>query len=149
MNLYRINDTVLNLERINGVYDLRVPQADAPAGQRILRVVFDNAQIDLTGDEARVFRRWFRHSSKNLTPHKDEEGAELVSPEDQVKRSLDALLVLIDHSRPRDPAVRQAARRLADLIDYHITGELLPARASEFEKTLVLPHEEQKPVENG
>jgi hypothetical protein len=148
MNLYRIGDTVLNLDRINGIYDHHITaDAGATAGRDVLRVVFDNAQIDLTGREAQVFRRWFRHTSKNLSPFRDEDGTELVSPEDQVRKSLDALIALIDHqARPRDPGVRHAAHRLAALIDRFITGELQPARADDFERSLGMAHDEAHTV---
>jgi hypothetical protein len=141
MNLYRIGDTVLNVERVNGIMDHLNPVG--PGERRVLRVLFDNTHIDLDGAEAEVFRRWFRHSARNLTPHRDEDGEELVSPEDQVRKELQHLIVLIDRSRPRDRATRQAARQLWQLVDQFLTGELRPARAEEFSRILTEVRDDQ------
>ena len=135
MNLFRIGNTVLNMDRINGILEHQVPtEPGAPAGRTVLRIVFDNAQIDLSDKDAQTFRRWYRHAARNLAPHTDEDGEALVSPEDQVRVAFETLLRLIDGARPRDPVMRHTAHRLAVIIDHFLTGELEPARATDFEK---------------
>jgi hypothetical protein len=143
MNLYRIGDTVINVDRVNGIVDHQNPAGPGDPGvRRVLRVLFDNTHIDLDGQEAEVFRRWFRHTARNLTPHRDEDGEELVSPEDQVRKELQHLIVLIDRARPRNRVARQAAHHLWHLVDQLLTGELRPARAEEFSRTLSEAHDD-------
>lgn len=147
MNLYKIGDTVINMDRVNGIQDHQAPiDPRAPAGQTVVRVLFDNTTLDLVGREARTFRQWFRHTARNLAPHKDEDGEELIAPEEQLKRASEHLLGLIDHARPRDTAVRHAAHRLAGMIDEYITGELQPARARSFERILEPAHAKAQPA---
>ena len=137
MNLYRIGTTVLNLNRINGILDIHVPtDPGASGGRTVLRILFDHGQIDLSGKEAEVIRRWYRHASQNLAPHVDEDGEQLVSPEDQVRQAIEALVGRIDRTRPKDSVMRHTAHRVRDIIDPFLTGELQPARASDFEKSL-------------
>lgn len=135
MDLYRIGTTVLNLNRINGILDIHVPtDPGASGGQTVLRILFDHGQIDLSGKEAEVIRRWYRHASQNLAPHVDEDGEQLVSPEDQVRQAIEALVGRIDRTRPRDSVMRHTAHRVRDIIDLFLTGELQPARISDFDK---------------
>jgi hypothetical protein len=135
MNLYRIGNTVLNLDRVNGILDVAGPnRPDASGGGNLLRILFDQGQIDLTGKEAEILRRWYRHASQNLAPHKDEDGEDLVSPEDQVRESFDALVARIDRLRPGDSVLRHAAHRIRDIIDLFLTGELQAARADDFQR---------------
>jgi hypothetical protein len=68
--------------------------------------------------------------------HKNEEGEDLVSPEDQLKRLSEHVVALVDHARPRDSGARHAVHHLASLIDQYITGELQPARAKAFERLI-------------
>jgi hypothetical protein len=136
MNLYRIGKTVLNLDRINGVVDHQVPaDADGQAGRTVLRVMFDHSYIDLADKEAQVFRHWFRHAARTLDPHKDEAGVELISPDDQVRRTCAFLRDLIDRDRPRDRTMRHTVHRLEQLLDEFLTGELRPVRVKTFEKS--------------
>lgn len=133
MNLYRIGNKVLNLDRVNGL--IEVPATTAPDGtaaEAALRVVFDHGCIDLTGKDAEVLRRWYRRASQNLAPHRDEDGEELVSPEDQVRESLHTLVARIDRMRPSDASLRGAAHRVRTIVGRFLTGELPPARADEF-----------------
>jgi hypothetical protein len=135
MKLYRIGDTVLNMDRVNGIIDHHAPADPDGAGDRtVLRIVFDHATIDLTEKEAQVFRRWYRHASLNLAPHKDETGEPLLWPEDQVAKAFETLLRRIDRARPRDSAMRHTAHRVKGIIDQYLTGELQPVRAREFER---------------
>jgi hypothetical protein len=137
MDLYRIGNTVLNMDRVNGIQDhQRLAEADAPAGATVTRVLFDSTTIDLVGAEAETFRQWFRHAARNLMLHRDEDGEELISPEEQLKRVADHLVKLTGHARPRNAAVRHGARRLAGLIAEYITGELRPVRARQFAKSM-------------
>jgi hypothetical protein len=137
MNLYRIGDTVLNMDRINGIQDHQPSTAPgAPAGQTVIRVQFDATTIELTGAEAMTFRQWFRHAARNLMIHKDEDGEDLISPEDQLRRVSAHVLALVDRARPRDSAVRHAVHHLSVMIDEYITGELQHARARTFEKSI-------------
>jgi hypothetical protein len=134
MNLYRVGKTILNVDRINGILDHQVPAGpDAPDGRTVLRVLFDHAHIDLTDKEAQIFRYWFRHAARSLDPHKDEDGEELVSPDEQVRKASEILRDLIDRERPRDRVMRYAVRRLGRIIDQFLTGELRPVRAKNFE----------------
>jgi hypothetical protein len=141
MNLYRIGSTVLNMDRVNGIQDQQAP-ADpaAPAGRRVIRVLFDGTTIDLVGEEARTFRQWFRHAARSLVIHKDEDGEDLISPEEQLKRLSDHVLALVDRARPRDSSVRSAVHRLSGMVDEFITGELQHVRAKNFEKSLEGAH---------
>jgi hypothetical protein len=137
MNLYRIGNKVFNLDRLNGIVDVSRPDGhDAPGGGTVLRILFDHGHLDLTGDEAEILRRWYRHASRNLAPHRDEDGEELISPEDQVRDSVEALVARIDRVRPADSASRHTAHRVRDIIDQFITGELRPARAKDFDDSL-------------
>jgi hypothetical protein len=143
MDLYRIGKTVLNLDRINGILDHHVTaDPGAPDGQTVLRILFDQAHIDLAGKEAEAFRYWFRHVSRSLDPHRDEDGEELISPDMQVRRAIEILQGLIDRDRPRDRVMRHIAHRLGHVIDRFLTGELQPARVKDFEKDFKEPHHE-------
>jgi hypothetical protein len=133
MNLYRIGNKVLNLDRLNGILDVDAPTGpEAPPEGAALRALFDQGEIALTGKDAEAFRGWYRHASHNLTPHRDENGEALVSPEDQVRESLEALVAQIDRARPGDSALRRTAHRLRDLVGLFLTGELQPVPAKEF-----------------
>jgi hypothetical protein len=137
MNLYRIGDTVLNLDRVNGIQDRPPgPDAAAAAGHAVIRVLFDTTTLTLEGAEAESFRRWFRHAAQNLIEHKDENGEGLIAPEEQLKRVSALLVSLIDRARPRDPAARHFVHHLAAMIDQYITGELRPVPARRIEKLL-------------
>ena len=147
MNLIRIGDTVLNLDRISGILDHQHPaDPGGPAGVHVIRVMFDGTTIELAGIEAQAFRQWFRHASRSLLLHKDEDGEDLVSPEDQLARVSDQLLALIDHARPRNAAVRQAAHRLSGLIKEYMTGELRHVRARSFERSLADSDSDAEPA---
>jgi hypothetical protein len=134
MNLIKIGNAVFNVDRINGIQDHLTLAQPSMAGQQqtVTRVLFDQGHIDLTGAEAKTFRRWYRHAARDIAPHKDEEGEELVAPEDQVRQAFDVLLNHIDHMRPRDSALRHTAHLLSGMIDRYITGELEPVRATQF-----------------
>jgi hypothetical protein len=141
MNLIRIGDTVLNLDRVSGIQDHQHPRDTGGAADgNVVRVLFDATTIELVGIEALTFRQWFRHAARNLNMHKDEDGEDLVSPEEQLERVSQQLLALIDHARPRNAAVKQAAHRLSALIAEYITGELRPVRARSFER-IIAPSE--------
>jgi hypothetical protein len=137
MNLYRIGNKVLNLDRVNGIVDVAGPTDPNGTGDGgVLHVLFDQGEIDLTGIEAEIFRRWYRHASRNLNPHKDEDGEDLVSPEDEVRKSIEALVARIDRVRPADSALRHTAHRVRSIVLQFLTGELRPARATDFEAVL-------------
>jgi hypothetical protein len=147
MNLYRIGDTVLNMDRVNGIQDHQPPSdLSAVAGANVIRVLFDTTTIDLRGVEAQTFRQWFRHAARNLVLHKDEDGEELMSPAEQLQRVSDRLLMTIDRSRPRNAAVQHAAHRLSGLINDYITGELHPVRTKDFEKSIATVEAEGDPA---
>jgi hypothetical protein len=136
MNLYQIGKTIINVDRVNGIVDHVVPAGtDGPNRQAVLRILFDHGSVDLTGTEALVFRSWYRHASRRLERHHDEDGEELVSPDEQVRRSWEFLRGLVDRQHPRDPAMRQTVHRLGQIIDQFLTGELQPARASTFARS--------------
>jgi hypothetical protein len=147
MDLYRIGKTVLNLDRINGILDHHVTaDPGAPDGQAVLRILFDQVHIDLTGKEAEAFRYWFRHVSRSLDPHRDEDGEELISPDMQVRRAFEILQGLIDRDRPRDRVMRLTAHRFGHIIDQFLTGELQPARAKDFERGFEEQHLGAHPI---
>jgi hypothetical protein len=150
MNLIKIGSVVLNVDRINGIQDHLSLAHPSMAGQHqmVTRVLFDQAHIDLTGAEAKIFRRWYRHAARDIAPHKDEEGEELVSPEDQLRQAFDVLLNHIDHIRPRDSVLRHTAHLLSGMIDRYITGELDPVRTTQFARQFSAPHAESA-VEPG
>jgi hypothetical protein len=138
MNLYRIGNTILNVDRINCILDHQTsPDPGAPAGRTVLRVLFEDAHVDLTDKEAQVFRNWFRHASRNLDPHKDEYGEDLVSPDEQMRRACQILRDLIDRDHPRDRVMRHVVHRLGHTIDQFLTGELQPVRAKDFERDVM------------
>jgi hypothetical protein len=140
MNLIKIGGTVLNVDRINGIQDHLIPSDPSTAGQRtVIRVLFDNTHIDLAGVDAKTFRRWYRHLARDISPRKDEDGEELISQEEQLQRAFEVLMSLIDRVRPRDAALRNAARLLSGMVDKYITGELEPIRASQFERHFAAP----------
>jgi hypothetical protein len=142
MNLYSIGNTVLNMDRIIGIQDhVAASGTDPAAGRSVLRVLFEGAQIDLMGREAQTFRRWFRHTARNLDPHKDEYGEELISPEEQLRRGFESLLAKIERMRPRDADVRHAAHRMGRIIDHYLTGELQPVRAKDFASSFEVGHD--------
>lgn len=135
MNLFRFGSTTLNMERVNGIQDN--PPADEGgknAGRNFIRILFDDRTIELTGTDAQALRHWIRHNARNLMPKIDENGVELLSPEDQLVRLTESLLHAIEHARPVDATVRKAARRMTDMIERYITGELEPMRADEFRR---------------
>jgi hypothetical protein len=134
MNLIKVGHLVLNVDRINGIHDHLAVAGNPPeAGPRtVTRVLFDQGHIDLTGADAKSLRRWYRHIARDIAPHRDEEGEELISPEEQVHRVLEMVVSHIDRVRPRDPSLRSAAHELVGLVDRYITGELGPVRASHF-----------------
>jgi hypothetical protein len=133
MKLYRIGNKVLNLERLNGIIDVSAPDGpEGSHGETVLRLYFDQGEIDISGKEAEVLRRWYRHASYNLAPHKDEHGEELISPEDQVRESIEALVARIDKGRHGDLVLRRAAHQVKVLAAQFITGELQPARVRDF-----------------
>jgi hypothetical protein len=137
MNLLTIGNTVINVERINGIQDQQTPsEPGATAGERVLRVLFDEGMIELAGVDARIMRKWLRHNARNLAPRVDEDGAEFVSPEDQLLAVCDHLLALIQRAPPADSAIRKTARRLSDMIENYITGELRHVRAEDFKRRL-------------
>lgn len=127
MNLYRIGNHVLNIDRLNGILD---------AGGGTLRVIFDQGEIELTGKEAEAFRYWYRHASHNLVPRCDEDGEELIPPEDQVRESLDVLVAQVDRTRPGDSAMRRSAHRLRVVVERFLTGELQAVPARDFRESL-------------
>jgi hypothetical protein len=142
MNLFSIGNTVLNMDRIIGIQDHVAAISSGTAGDRsVLRVLFEGAQIDLAGKEAQTFRRWFRHTARNLDPHKDEYGEELISPEEQLRRGFESLLSKIERSRPRDSDVRHTAHRLGRIIDHYLTGELQSVRARDFASSFEVGHD--------
>jgi hypothetical protein len=141
MNLYRIGNMVLNMDRVNGILDHHV-RGDA-AGPRVLRVLFDDGHIDLDGHDAESFRQWFRHVARHLGPQRDEDGEELISPEEQMRKGFETLLVRIDQTRPRDGVLRRTAHRLADMLDHYLTGELQPVRVKDFESDFAPPPGEE------
>jgi hypothetical protein len=136
VNLYRVGQTVLNIDLINGIVDNLVP-ADPGAndGRTVLRVFFEQSYIDLTGREAEAFRYWFRHSARCLDLHRDPDGEELISPHDQVRKAFEILRDHIDRERPRDREMGRIVHRLEHILDQFLTGELQPARSREFEMT--------------
>ena len=137
MNLYKIGDMTLNMDRVNGYQEIHVPAgSEASAGQHAVRVLFDNGSIDLTGAEAQALRQWIRHQVHNLTPKVDEDGERLIGPEDQLRSVTSHLLALIDNAGSKDAAVRSTAHRLSALIDNYLTGQLKSVRAKGFEKRL-------------
>jgi hypothetical protein len=107
MSLYRIGKTVINVDRINFILDHQV-LADSGAPE-----------------------------GRRLDPHTDENGEELVSPDDQVRKACAALYDLIDSQRPGDRVMRHAAHRLRHIIDQFLTGELEPVCVTNFERDLV------------
>ena len=147
MNLIKIGNVVLNVDRINGIQDHLPVAHPSMAGQQqlVTRVLFDQGHIDLTGTDARSFRRWYRHAARDIAPHKDEEGEELISPEDQLRQAFDVLLNNIDHLRPRDPALRHTAHLFSGLIDRYITGELDPVRTTQFTRHYSAPQADATP----
>jgi hypothetical protein len=143
MNLFKLGDMVLNMDRVNGVQDHPLPpDGSSPAAQDTIRVLFDNATIDLSGPEAHALRRWVRHNSRNLAPTKNEDGELLVHPENQLTRVADLLVDLVDRARPRDSTTRSVARRLANMIESYITGQLQPVSARSFEREFESPQAE-------
>jgi hypothetical protein len=137
MNLYRIGNTVLNMDRVNSIQEhAGPPDPAAPAAANVTRVMFDAMTIDLVGVEAQTFRQWYRHAARNLVVHKDEAGEDLLPPEEQLKRLADHLVALVDRVRPRNTALRHAAHRLHSSVAAYITGELGPVRVKSFEKTI-------------
>ena len=143
MNLFKIGDMTLNMDRVNGIQD-RQPSADpnAPPGHLVIRILFDDATIELGGTDAQVLRRWIRHNARNLAPQRGEDGEELIGPEEQLRRVGDELLAAVDRQRPRDSAVRAAARRLNDMLDSYVTGQLLSVSRKPFERDLGVASEE-------
>jgi hypothetical protein len=150
MNLYRIGQTILNVDRINGIIDYQIPSdAGAPDGRTVLRVLFDNAHIDLADKEAQTFRFWFRRAARNLDPRKDEDGEDLVSPDDQVRRAYEILCDLIDRECPQDRVIRHTVHRLGRLIEQFLTGELQSARASDFERGFLSHESRSSPLSSS
>jgi hypothetical protein len=141
MNLIKIGNIVLNVDRITGISDhLAPPHPVATDQPMITRVFFDQTHFDLTGADAKIFRRWYLHVARVIAPTRDEDGEDLVSPEEQVRRTFDDLLGMIDGARPRESAMRRAAHQLSTMIDHYITGELEPIRRSQFVRHLAAPH---------
>jgi hypothetical protein len=139
MNLLKVGDTILNMDRVNGIRDHQPPSDPAaPSDQAVLRVLLDGATIDLEGVEAQSLRRWVRHHARNLAPQRNEQGEDLLSPELQLMSVVEGLLALIDRDRPRDPTLRAAVRRLAEMIKAYITDQLPPATVERFEKKLAV-----------
>ena len=134
MNLIKVGHLVLNVDRINGIHDHLAVMGNPPAEHphTVTRVLFDDGHIDLTGADAKSLRRWYRHIARDIAPRRDEDGEELISPEEQLRRVLDVVVSHIDRVRPRDPALRSAAHQLVGLVDRYVTGELEPMRASQF-----------------
>jgi hypothetical protein len=145
MNLYRIGNTVLNMDRVNGIQERPQQQPGDPAASHVTRILFDTMTIDLVGVEAQTFRQWYRHAARNLVAQRDEAGEELVSPEEQLKRLADHLVAVVDHLRPRNAALRHSAHRLHAAVAEYITGELGPVRARNFEKSLAEAEPEPTP----
>ena len=129
MNLIRIGGTVLNVDRINGVQDHLLP-AEPPeaAHEKVTRAMFDHGQIDLTGEDSKTFRRWYRHLARDIAPHKDEDGEELVSPERQLREVFRCPAQPDRSARPRELLVRGTAHTLSGMMDRYITGEVEPMR---------------------
>jgi hypothetical protein len=137
MDLYRIGNKVLNLDRLNGIIDVASPAGATPTdGGTALHVLFDQGEIELTGREAEAFRRWYRHASRPLDLHRDENGEELVSPEEQVRGVVEVLIERLDRLRLGDPAFRHVAHRARAIIGHFLTGELKPARSRDFQALL-------------
>jgi hypothetical protein len=137
MNLYRIGNKVLNLDRLSSILDAEGPNGPAAtADGPCLRLLFDQVEVDLIGSEAEAFRSWYRHAAFNLTPHKDEDGEDLMPPADQVREALESLVAQIERARPGDAAMRRAAHRARDVVALYITGELRPAPARAFKASL-------------
>jgi hypothetical protein len=135
MNMIKVGNVLLNLDRINCIEDHRAPGDPSTTHQpKITRVSFDHSTIDLVGGDANTLRRWYRHIARDINPHRDQDGEELISPEDQLRKAFDHFLHRMDLSRPRDHALRAAARQLYGMIDQFITGELEPMRIKQFEQ---------------
>jgi hypothetical protein len=143
MNLFKLGDMVLNMDRVNGVQEHPAPADGSPsAAPDTIRVLFDTATIDLTGPEAHALRRWVRHNSRNLAPTKNEDGELLIHPENQLTKVADLLVELVDRARPRDSTTRSVARRLSAMIESYITGQLPPVSARSFEREFEIPRTE-------
>jgi hypothetical protein len=150
MNLYRVGNTVLNMDRVTSIQEVPHPgpgpsDPTAPAGANVTRIFFDTMTMDLSGVEAQAFRQWYRHAARNLVVHRDEAGEELLAPEEQLKRLAEHLVALVDRVRPRNAALRHAAHRLHSALASYITGELGPVRARNFEKTIADTESEHAP----
>src|SRR5262245_10756142 len=122
MDLYRIGNKVLNLDRLNGIIDVASPAGTAATGGgAAIPVLFDQGEIELTGREAAAFRRWYRHASRPLDLHRDEDGEELVSPEEQVRCAVEALVDRLDRLRVSDSSSRHVAHRVRAIVDQFLT----------------------------
>ena len=62
MNLIKIGDALLNVDRLNRISEHEGPLDPAHPGEgTITRLHFDDSQFDLSGMDAKIFRRWCRH----------------------------------------------------------------------------------------
>lgn len=144
MNLFRFGSTTLNMDRVNGIQDnpASAQGEDDDASHNSIRILFDDRTIELTGGDAQALRHWIRHNARNLMPRTDEDGVELLSPEDQLVRMGETLLQVMERAHPVDATARKAARRMTEMIERYITGELHPMRAEEFHRKYGKPGHE-------
>jgi hypothetical protein len=150
MNLFKIGDMTLNMDRVNGIQDhVTVSDPGAATGRTVIRILFDVSHIDLDGIDAQVLRRWIRHNARNLAPHKDEEGQELMPPEEQLRRVADHLVALVDRVRPRDPSLRGTAHRLSNMLNEYMTGQLHPVGIKNFERQFEALRPESSTVQDA
>jgi hypothetical protein len=138
------------MDRVNGIQEHPRPlDPTVPGAANVTRVLFDSTTIDLVGVEAQAFRQWYRHAARNLVLQRDEDGAELVSPEEQLKRLADHLVLLIERIRPRNTGLRHAAHRLATSVSEYITGELQSVRVRDFERSVAAADAGDEHVPDG
>jgi hypothetical protein len=143
VNLLRIGETTVNMDRVDAVLDNQPAEhPGSPEGERVLRILFDNEAIELGGAEAQVFRRWLRQHARNLAVIQDGDGEPMVSPEEQLLQISRALVEMLDSAcyvegaRNKDltSTVRKTAHRLNSAVEGYITGQLAAKPVRSFEK---------------
>jgi hypothetical protein len=123
------------MDRVNHILD-QEPSDDRnpPSEPAALRIFFDEGHVDLCDEEARSFRYWYRQVARNISPHHDMFGRELIAPDEQVRKAVEALVFKINHHAHEVPEIRRLAREVKGLVAKFISGELAAVSVREFER---------------
>jgi hypothetical protein len=125
------------MDRVSHILDHQTStDPDSAPDQTVLRIVFDQGEVELYGQEARAFRYWYRQIARNIGPHRDRSGRELVNPDEQVRRAVEILVRKIDECAFVDPQIHQLAHKVKNLVMSFSSGDLPAVSCRDFDRNV-------------